>query len=158
MIKNPVLLPSKHSFVTLLIHRAHELTKHSRVNQTLTLLRERYWVLKGHQVNHNIVQSCVTCRRIEGPHIPQALHLIFHQKDFQKICFSHTGVDFAESLYLNDSHEPSDHQKNAMYVFYMCSNMCCSFGIDPRHGSRELFTSFALICQLQGSTCHIDFQ
>lgn len=53
--KNPVLLPSKHPFVTLLIRRAHELTKHSGVNQTLTHLREKYWVLKGRQVTRNIV-------------------------------------------------------------------------------------------------------
>ena len=53
--KNPVLLPSKHPFVTLLIRRAHELTKHRGVNQTLTHLRENYWVLKGRQVTRNIV-------------------------------------------------------------------------------------------------------
>ena len=40
--KNPILLPSRHPFVTLLIHKTHELSKHSGVNQTLTTLRERF--------------------------------------------------------------------------------------------------------------------
>ena len=53
--KNPVLLPSRHPFVTLLIRKTHELSKHSGVNQTLTTLRERFWVLRGRQVTRNII-------------------------------------------------------------------------------------------------------
>ena len=40
--KNPVLLPSRHPFVNLLICKTHELAKHSGVNQILTILRERF--------------------------------------------------------------------------------------------------------------------
>ena len=43
--KKPALLPTKHAFVTLLIQQSHEHCKHGGVNETLTLLRERNWIL-----------------------------------------------------------------------------------------------------------------
>ena len=44
--KQPVLLPPNHYFV---ICKAHESVKHRGVNQRLTFLREKFWILKGRQ-------------------------------------------------------------------------------------------------------------
>jgi len=43
-VKNPILLPPNHPFVSLLIQQYHERSKHSGVNDTLTLLRKNYWI------------------------------------------------------------------------------------------------------------------
>ena len=43
--KNPILLPHNHLFVKLLILQYHKRVNHSGVNDTLTLLREAYWIL-----------------------------------------------------------------------------------------------------------------
>ena len=40
--RKPALLLTKHPFVTLLIRQTHESSKHSGINDTLTLVRERY--------------------------------------------------------------------------------------------------------------------
>ena len=56
--KNPVLLPSKHPSVKMLVTDAHHNTKHGGVNDTLVALRCRYWMLKGRQIVKSIVRSC----------------------------------------------------------------------------------------------------
>ncbi|KRX44308.1 hypothetical protein T05_6686, partial [Trichinella murrelli] len=44
--KHPILLPSTHPVVMLLIKRVHERSLHAGTEQTLTDLRQRFWVLK----------------------------------------------------------------------------------------------------------------
>ena len=68
--KNPALLPHNDYFVQLLVLWAHQNVKHSGVADTLTYLRERYWILKGRQVVRRVVRSCVICRKLKGPSYP----------------------------------------------------------------------------------------
>jgi len=94
--KQPALLPSNLYFVTLLVHKAHESVKHSGVNQTLTFVREIFWILKDRQVTRKVVRACVICRRMEGhsygfvppPDLPA-------ERISEDPPFSHVGVDFA---------------------------------------------------------------
>ncbi|XP_065894371.1 uncharacterized protein [Dysidea avara] len=99
--KQPALLPSNHPIVALLILKAHESVKHNGVNQTLTFMRERFWVLKGRQTTRKVVRSCVTCRRLGhsyGSVLPPDLPT---ERVLEDPPFSHTGVDFAGPLYIN---------------------------------------------------------
>ena len=41
-----IILPSNQHFVQLLILDVHDKVKHSGVNDTLTTLREQFWILK----------------------------------------------------------------------------------------------------------------
>ena len=45
--KNPVILAHSNLFVTLLIQEAHEKQLHAGSNQTLTYLRQVYWIKQG---------------------------------------------------------------------------------------------------------------
>lgn len=64
--KNPILLPSKHSYVELIIRQTHETVKQNSVNNTLTAIRERFWILRGRQAVKRMLKHCVTCRRLKG--------------------------------------------------------------------------------------------
>lgn len=44
-VRNPIVLPSKHGYVNLLIADFHAKVKHHGVNVTLVALREKYWVI-----------------------------------------------------------------------------------------------------------------
>ena len=115
--KQPALLPPNHHFVTLLIRGAHESVKHGGVNQTLTFLRERFWILKGRQATRKVIRSCVICRRLEGPSYgsvpPPNLP---SERVSEDPPFSHTGVDFAGPLYINDANEQSEDKQDKVYV------------------------------------------
>ena len=45
--KNPIILPTKHHFTDLIVKDIHERAYHGEINMTLSLLRERYWVIQG---------------------------------------------------------------------------------------------------------------
>ena len=62
--RHPILLPKDHVVTRLIIKDAHEELGHgSGVEQVLTLLRSRFWIVKGRRAVRNIVESCAQCRR-----------------------------------------------------------------------------------------------
>lgn len=65
--KKPILVPTRHPFVDLLINDTHERVKHGGIGVTLTTIRERYWLLKGRQSVKRVLRPCVVCKRLEGP-------------------------------------------------------------------------------------------
>ena len=65
--KHPILLPTKHPFVKILVMEVHSRVKHGGVNTTLVATQERYWILKGKQLVKGIIRRYVICKRIEGP-------------------------------------------------------------------------------------------
>ena len=120
--KNPVLLPSTHPFVKLLVIDAHYRMKHGGVNSTLVALREQYWILRGRQVVKTIVRSCIICRKLEGlPYSSQASPDLPACRVSDNPSFSHTGLDFAGPVYFRESHGAGDSAKA-----YICLFMCAS--------------------------------
>ena len=117
--KRPILLPPNHPWVTLLIRQVHQNIKHSGTADTLSTIRERYWILKGRQTVKKILKSCVICNKVEGvpyssvvpPDLPS-----FRTSDEPP--FSHAGIDFAGPLYVK-----SDSQLDKAYVcLFTCSS------------------------------------
>lgn len=121
--KNPILLPSSHPYVDLLIRHTHELVKHSAVTNTLTTLRESFWILKGRQAVKRVLKRCVTCRKLEGlpyssynsPDLPS-----FRVSDDPP--FTHTGLDFVGPLYTR----PDGNQEKENAKCYICLFTCAS--------------------------------
>ena len=108
--KNPVMLPSKHPFVKLLVIDMHHKVKHGGVNDTLVALCGQYWVLRGRQVVKSIVRSCVTCKKLEG--LPYCSQL---PPDLP-ICRVHTGLDFLAQCILENGRMGVTIQR-AIYVY-----------------------------------------
>ena len=65
--KCPVLLPRNEYFTKLVALAADEQVLHSGVRETLTHLRQKYWVPRGRQFVTSLVRKCVTCRKTDGP-------------------------------------------------------------------------------------------
>jgi hypothetical protein len=65
----PAILPSSHPVVEMLVLRAHEESCHVGVQGLLSLLRERFWILKGRKTIRGILTKCVVCRRHGARHI-----------------------------------------------------------------------------------------
>ena len=112
--KEPIILFSNHCFVELLILEVHLQTKHSSIRETITALREDYWILRVQAAVKKVIHRCVTCRRFEGlPYLagnPPDLPSIRVSEDPP---FSCTGIDFAGPLYIQSK---SDKQEKS----YIC--------------------------------------
>ena len=116
--KNPVLLPSTHPFVKLLVIDAHYRMKHGGVNSILVALREQYWILRGRQVVKTVVRSCVICRKLEGlPYSSQPSPDLPACRVSDNPSFSHTGLDFAGPVYFRESHGAGDSAKAYICLF-----------------------------------------
>ena len=124
--KNPILLPSKNDFVNLLIKDVHFRVKHSEVRDTLTALRETYWVLRGREATKRIMKGCVICRKFEAvPFKPHPTPDLPEIRVADSPPFTYTGVDFAGPLYVTVPKEPQSAEKNFEKT-YICLFTCAS--------------------------------
>ena len=121
--KNPILLPIHNPVVDLLIYDVHLRTKHSGTSDTLSTLREKYWILKGWLAVKRIMKSCKICAKVEGlPYSSVVTPDLPSIRVSEDSPFTHTGIDYAGPLYT--------HSKNSDVTkvdkVYICAFMCAS--------------------------------
>ena len=117
----PILLPTRHWYSTLIVKEYHEKVFHNGVRETLCALRSRYWILRGREVVKRLLKTCILCRRLEGlPYstIP-CLDLPKYRVD-DGPPFSNIGLDFAGPLYVSQN---KSKQQSKMYI---CLFTCLS--------------------------------
>ncbi|UYV61459.1 hypothetical protein LAZ67_1004915 [Cordylochernes scorpioides] len=59
----PILLPSDHFLVSLLIRWNHETHGHAGLQTLLGILRENYWILRSRKTVKKIINQCIRCKR-----------------------------------------------------------------------------------------------
>ena len=122
--KNPILLPSKHAYIDLMIKEFHHHVRLGGVNDTLVALREKYWILRGRQAVKRDVKTCMICRRMEGlsypAQIPADLPACRVSDDPP---FTHVGLDFAGPLYVKDGvHQSEEYNKKVYICLFTCTS------------------------------------
>ena len=118
--KYPVLIPKDTYLAELIIRATHLMLMLAGVRETLTQLRQSYWILKGRQLVKRILHQCVTCKKVEGrpfrsvnfPPLPQPR--VTGSQPFQV-----TGVDYAGPLYVRNN-------KTETSKCYVCLFTCAA--------------------------------
>ncbi|KRZ82896.1 hypothetical protein T08_8621 [Trichinella sp. T8] len=64
MTKHPFILPDKHPLTRAIIRRCHLRQLHSGIETTLTMLRQRFWILRGRRNVKGMIKKCPCCRRV----------------------------------------------------------------------------------------------
>ena len=123
--KNPILLSSKSRFVELFIYETHDNIKHSGIPDTLTTIRERFWLIRGRETVKRIIKKCVICRKAEGlpygattpPPLPACRVL-------SEPPFVNVGLDFAGPLFDHEKHGgEKESEKSKVYVLlFTCAS------------------------------------
>ncbi|KAK3727758.1 hypothetical protein QZH41_005217 [Actinostola sp. cb2023] len=62
-LKHPAILPSKHHVTNLIVSHYHKGNGHVGANQTLSAIRQKYWIIKGPSTVRRIMNTCLPCRR-----------------------------------------------------------------------------------------------
>ena len=104
--KFPILMPKESHLSTLIVRATYCIVLHDGVRETLTELRQSYWIPKGRQLVKKEIRKCVTCRKVEGPpfrsvNAPSLPYIrVTGSQPFQV-----TGIDYAGPLYVRNAHK-----------------------------------------------------
>ena len=91
----PMILPKRSHIVDLIVRHVHESHGHVGREHVLSLIHERYWILRGRAAVRRIMSQCVTCRRITARREVQKMaNLPANRVTAGKPPFSYVGVDF----------------------------------------------------------------
>ncbi|XP_028394462.1 uncharacterized protein LOC114518655 [Dendronephthya gigantea] len=115
----PILLPANHHFAMLIVNDAHRRLQHAGLNQTLTDIRQKYWIPTARQYIKKTLRRCVTCRKTFGtpytapdpPPLPTYRMTDSHP-------FSVTGVDFTGAIYVKTPRG----QEKVYICLFTCAN------------------------------------
>ncbi|XP_035715967.1 uncharacterized protein LOC110860203 [Folsomia candida] len=112
--KLPLLLPSLNPLVAMLIMHVHKSKNHCGVQYLMSLLRERFWILKSRQTVKKIIGSCVICKRFSSKNVttPEAPLPLDRVRD--AAVFEVVGIDLGGPLYLKGGHK-------AWFVVFTCA-------------------------------------
>ena len=93
--KYPAILPSHHHATDLIIRDCHERNGHVGSNQTIAIVRRKFWVVKGPSTVRRVLNSCIKCRRQHQRPISQVMAPLPTARVTQGLPpFSSVGVDY----------------------------------------------------------------
>ncbi|KAL9961132.1 hypothetical protein ACROYT_G030023 [Oculina patagonica] len=151
--KNPILLPSKHPLTNLIIQDVHSKIKHSGIRDTLTTIRERFWVPRGREAVKRILRKCVTCRRVEGaPYRPPPTPDLPMERVSLDPPFAHTGLDFIGPLYIHIGKSSKEKGSDKVYIclFTCASTRAIHLELTPSLSVESFLLAFRRFVNRQG--------
>ena len=93
-IKHPAILPKNHHVSEMIVRYYHVLSAHSGVEHTLSLIREKFWIVNARSLVKRLVHRCVPCRRRQAPVGEQKMaNLPRDRVTPSKPPFTYVGVD-----------------------------------------------------------------
>lgn len=114
--RHPILLPKDSHLGKLIIHHAHAKVLHGGARDTLTQVRERFWILNARQSVKKAIRRCVVCQRLQAKPVEQVSPSLPKDRFKQASPFLVTGVDFAGPLYIK-----SHCQKRSYDALFTCA-------------------------------------
>ena len=113
--KHPIILPLNHPVVKLLIDDVHFRELHAGVKHTLSVLRQKFWLIKGRSTVRQTVKNCLVCLHYHTKPFLQQMAPLPEDRIKPVPPFTNVGLDFAGPLYLKDS------GNNAYICLFTCA-------------------------------------
>ena len=123
--KNPILLNRDDYLTVLIVKNEHKNIKHRGLKQTLTQIRNKYWIPAGRQYVKRIISSCTLCKFYnarpydypETPDLPK-------ERVNSNVPFTATGVDYFGPMFARNVFEEDDSELDLHKTFvslYTCA-------------------------------------
>ncbi|CAH8290201.1 unnamed protein product [Schistosoma bovis] len=98
--KYPIILPNNHFVTDMIIMRYHVINAHVGVTQTLSSIREKYWIVRGYSTVRKVLKRCYLCRRLYPKPCSQLMApLPEYRVETHSPPFSQVGVDYFGPFY-----------------------------------------------------------
>ena len=92
--RHPIILPKKHHFVNLIVRHYHEIAGHSGSEYTLSLIRQRFWLINARATVRKILNECISCRKRQAPVSKQKMASLPEDRVTPaKAPFTYVGID-----------------------------------------------------------------
>ncbi|VDO97946.1 unnamed protein product [Schistosoma margrebowiei] len=98
--KYPIILPNNRFVTDMIIMRYHVINAHVGVTETLSSIREKYWIARGYYTVRKVLKRCYLCRRLYPTPCSQLLAPFpEYRVETHSPPFSQVGVDYFEPFY-----------------------------------------------------------
>ncbi|GBM58857.1 hypothetical protein AVEN_87150-1 [Araneus ventricosus] len=101
--KHPLILPTKSRLSQLLIIREHQRLHHAGVSETLTQIRENFWILCGRQTVKSCLNKCLICKKFKVRPGNQIMAPLPANRIQASYPFENVGIDFAGPIYTRNT-------------------------------------------------------
>ncbi|GBM37249.1 hypothetical protein AVEN_89278-1, partial [Araneus ventricosus] len=101
--KHPLILPTKSRLSQLLMIREHQRLHHAGVSETLTQIRENYWILCGRQTVKSCLNKCLICKKFKVRPGNQIMAPLPANRIQASYPFENVGIDFAGPIYTKNT-------------------------------------------------------
>lgn len=99
--RQPILLPTCSRYTGLIIDMYHRKALHTGIAQTLSLVRQRYWIPQGRSTVRKILKACKICQKHEGgPYKMPLMPPLPTERVSVAAPFTNTGIDYFGPLYI----------------------------------------------------------
>ena len=71
--KHQIILPKSRHISDLIIDHYHKLSGHSGRQHILSMMRQKYWIVKANSTVRRVLTGCYSCRRCEAPFCEQKM-------------------------------------------------------------------------------------
>ena len=149
--RTPILLPAKHAFTNLTIRNIHNLVKHSGIRDTLTNLRERFWILRGRETVKKIIRHCVVCQRFDAaPCKPPPFADLPTNRVSDDPPFTNVGIDFAGPFYVKENVNNAECVKVYVCLFRCASTRAVHLELTRGLGVQDFLLAFRRFTSRRG--------
>ncbi|XP_072398242.1 uncharacterized protein [Diabrotica undecimpunctata] len=123
--KHPLLLPSNHSVVKLMIKQMHVKLEHAGALTTLSNFRSKYWPISGLRQTKKIIHDCVKCFRFMTPKSTQLMADLHPDRVLSTRPFQKVSVDYGGFFMIRSFHLRKAPLYKAYIAFFICMTTKC---------------------------------
>ena len=155
----PILIYSEHPLAKLIVLDIHRRMKHITLKQTLTELRQKYWICRGRNFVRKILRECTICRKVDGksyqyPPTPALTPLRLNDER----AFATTGIDNFGPIFVRNVFIESDEKvmHKAWVTLYTCAaSRAIILDLVPRMNADAFIRSFKRFVSRRGCPDYI---
>lgn len=123
--QHPIILPSKHQFTRLVFNHEHIHSLHAGPQQTLAIVRERYWPIHGRNIAKQVYRSCVKCFRLNPIQTAHVMGDLPEGRINASLPFTITGIDYCGPFIVKDRKGRGCKLTKAYVSVFVCFSTKC---------------------------------